>query len=255
MRMPALFVGHGSPMNAVEDNPHTRAWRALGETLPKPRAILAISAHWYVRGTAVTAMQQPKTIHDFYGFPQALYQISYPAPGDSWLAARVQALAQPRSVTADREWGLDHGTWSVLVHLYPEANVPVVQLSIDGTLSAEDHYAIGRQLAPLRDEGVLIFGSGNVVHNLRAAKWGDERIPYPWATTFNANIREALLEGRHDAVVHPDGEEAALSIPTAEHYLPLLYVLGAKRDDEPVSFPTDGIELGSISMLAVLLGR
>jgi len=256
-RIPALFVGHGSPMNAVEENPHTRAWRALGETLPKPRAILAISAHWYVRGTAVTAMAQPKTIHDFYGFPQALYQVSYPAPGDSWLVARAQALAKPRTVMADNEWGLDHGTWSVLVHMYPDANVPVVQLSIDSSLPAAEHYAIGRQLAPLRDEGVLIFASGNVVHNLRTAKWGDEAVPYPWATAFNANIREAVLQGRHDAAVNPVefGEPAALSIPTAEHYLPLLYVLGAKADGEPVSFPTDGIELGSISMLAVLLGR
>ena len=256
MRFPALFVGHGSPMNAVDDNRYSRAWRELGSSLPKPRAILSISAHWYTRSIAVTAMEQPKTIHDFYGFPQALYQVNYPAPGHTALAARVRQLLEPRTVTADHEWGLDHGTWSVLVHMYPDASVPVVQLSIDSTLPAEEHYAIGRELAPLRDEGVLIFGSGDVVHNLRTAKWGDDQESYPWAEAFNTGIREAVTSGRHGAVVDPSGfgEAATLSIPTPEHYLPLLYVLGSRSEGEPVSFPTDGIELGSVSMLAVLLG-
>ena len=193
-------------------------------------------------------MARPKTIHDFYGFPQALYQVNYRAPGDPALAARVRQLLQPRVVAADQEWGLDHGTWSVLVHIYPDAGIPVVQLSIDSTLSAEEHYAIGRALAPLRDEGVLIFGSGDVVHNLRAAKWGDDQSPYQWATTFNTGIREALTGGRHGVVVDPRvlGEAAALSIPTPEHYLPLLYVLGSTSEGEAVRFPTDGIELGSV---------
>jgi 4,5-DOPA dioxygenase extradiol len=255
-RMPALFVGHGSPMNAVEDNQYTRAWRQLGLSLPKPRAILSVSAHWYTRSIAVTADEHPKTIHDFYGFPQPLYQVTYPAPGDGALVARVQALLRPRNVTADRDWGLDHGTWSVLRHVYPDASTPCVQLSIDSTLSADEHYAIGRRLAPLRDEGVLIFGSGNVVHNLRAAKWGEEDSPYPWATAFNAHIREAILNWEHQAVVNPAlfGEGATLSIPTPEHYLPLLYVLGSMAHGESVAFPTDGIQLGSISMLAVLAG-
>ena len=255
-RMPALFIGHGSPMNALEDNRHTRVWKNLGESLPKPKGIVAISAHWYTRGTGVTAMPQPKTIHDFYGFPPALFAQNYAAPGDPALALRVQELLRPVQVTADQQWGLDHGTWSVLVHVYPRADIPVVQLSIDATQPAQYHHELGRKLAALRDEGVLIFGSGNVVHNLGVIKWTAGADAYPWAKSFNEQLRGALDRGDTDFAVQYEraGEAATLSIPTPEHYLPLLYVLGAQSPQEAVSFPTDGIELGSISMLAVLIG-
>ena len=242
-------------MNALEENPHTRAWRQLGAAMPRPRAILAVSAHWYTRGTGVTAMEQPRTIHDFHGFPAALFERRYPAPGDPALARRIQELLQPICVGADREWGLDHGTWSVLTHVYPQADIPVVQLSIDATQPPEYHYQMGRRLAPLRDEGVLIFGSGNVVHNLRQAKWGPAAGAHPWAAAFDSQLRAALADGDHPSAIHYErfGEAAALSIPTPEHYLPLLYVLGAGRADDAISFPTDGIEMGSISMLTVLM--
>lgn len=253
--MPALFVGHGNPMNALERNIHTEIWRNLGESLPRPKAILAVSAHWYTRGTGVTAMVQPKTIHDFRGFPPALFAQRYPAPGDPTLATRARELLQPVVVTADQEWGLDHGTWSVLVHVYPQADIPVVQLSIDATQPAEYHYQLGQRLSALRDEGVLIFGSGNVVHNLQAAKWGADASAYPWASAFNEQLRGALARGEHKAAIEyqSHGEAASLSVPTPEHYLPLLYVLGAGSAGDAVSFPTDGIEMGSISMLTVLL--
>jgi 4,5-DOPA dioxygenase extradiol len=254
--MPSLFIGHGSPMNALEDNRHTRAWKALGESLPKPKGIVAISAHWYTRGTGVTAMAQPKTIHDFHGFPPALFAQTYAAPGDPVLASRVQEVLRPTPVAADQQWGLDHGTWSVLVHLYPQADVPVVQLSIDATQPAQYHYELGKKLAALRDEGVLIVGSGNVVHNLGVIRWTAGAAPYPWATSFDEQLRVALERGEHDFAIHYEraGEAAALSIPTPEHYLPLLYVLGTQSSQDAISFPTDGIELGSISMLAVLIG-
>jgi len=254
-RQSAVFIGHGNPMNALEDNPHTRAWRQLGESMPRPRAILAVSAHWYTNGTGVTAMTQPRTIHDFYGFPPALFERRYPAPGDPALAQRVQELLQPTGVTADQQWGLDHGTWSVLLHVYPRADIPVVQLSIDAAQPPEYHYELGRRLAPLRDEGVLIFGSGNAVHNLRQARWQPAASAYPWATDFASQLRTALASGDHQPAIHYErfGEAASLAVPTPEHYLPLLYVLGAASADDTVSFPTDGIEMGSISMLTVLM--
>jgi 4,5-DOPA dioxygenase extradiol len=254
--MPALFIGHGSPMNALEDNSYTRAWRALGTSLPRPTAIVSVSAHWYTRGTGVTAMATPRLIYDFSGFPQPLYEQQYPAPGDPALAARVQSLLVPTSVTLDQSWGLDHGTWSVLVHLYPNADIPVVQLSIDSTQPAQFHYELGQKLAALRAEGVLILGSGNVVHNLRTAKWGDAAAPYPWAIEFNDRLRASLASGDHSLALDPAmvGQSAALSIPTPEHYLPLLYVLGAATPGERTSFPVEGLDLGSISMLAVQVG-
>jgi 4,5-DOPA dioxygenase extradiol len=254
--MPALFVGHGSPMNALEDNRHTRVWKNLGETLPRPAGIVAISAHWYTSGAGVTAVPQPKTIHDFYGFPPPLFAVNYPAPGDPALAARVQEVLRPIAVTADQQWGLDHGTWSVLAHIYPRADVPVVQLSIDATQPPQYHYDVGRKLAALRDEGVLIFGSGNVVHNLGVIKWNAGAGAYPWAERFNEQLRDALRSGDHEFAIRYEraGQPAAMSIPSPEHYLPLLYVLGAMSPQETISFPTDGIELGSISMLAVLTG-
>ncbi|MCX7172587.1 MAG: 4,5-DOPA dioxygenase extradiol [Proteobacteria bacterium] len=253
-RMPVVFVGHGSPMNTLEDNRYSRAWRSIGRSLPRPRAILAISAHWYVPTLAVTAMEMPRTIHDFGGFPQELFEYRYPAPGNPTLAARVQELLQPLAVTADQAWGLDHGTWSVLAHMFPEADIPVVQLSLDRTRPSSFHYQLGRQLASLRDEGVLILGSGNIVHNLAAIKWDEPDAPYEWASRFEGAVKGKLLNRDHAALVdyrHLD-PEALSSVPTAEHYLPLLPVLGALRDDDKISFPVEGIHMGSLSMLTVL---
>jgi len=255
-RMPVVFVGHGSPVNTLEDNRHTRAWREIGQALPRPQAILAISAHWYVPTLAVTAMETPRTIHDFGGFPQELFEYWYPAPGSPALAARVQELLQPLAVTADHEWGLDHGTWSVLAHLFPAANIPVVQLSIDRTRPASFHYQLGRQLAPLREEGVLILGSGNIVHNLAMINWEKPDVPYQWASRFENAVKEKVLNGDPAALVdfrHLD-PEALLSVPTPEHYFPLLPILGALRDDDEISFPVEGIHMGSLSMLTVMAG-
>jgi 4,5-DOPA dioxygenase extradiol len=253
--MPMVFYGHGSPMNALESNRHTKAWRALGATLPRPKAILAISAHWYVDGTAVTAMEQPPTIHDFFGFPQPLFDLEYPAPGDPALAARVRDLLAPIDTKLDTEWGLDHGTWSVLVHTYPDADIPIVQLAIDATKPPQWHYDLARRLAPLRDEGVLIIGSGDVVHNLRVIRWGDAAAPYDWATRFNDLARSQIASGAHAPLIGYEalGQDAKLSIPTPEHYLPLLYLLGAQDAQDSVRFATDGIELGSISMLTCVI--
>jgi 4,5-DOPA dioxygenase extradiol len=256
-RMPAVFFGHGSPMNTLERNRHTEAWQAAGRQLPRPKAILAVSAHWYIRGVAVTAMANPQTIHDFGGFPPALHAYQYPAPGDPALAARVRDLLAPVALGLDHEWGLDHGTWSVLAHVYPNADIPVVQLAIDRTQPAAFHYELGRRLAPLRDEGVLIVGSGNVVHNLGVIQWGDRAAPYPWALLFNRTFRENLERGTHEPLIDyaGQGEAARMSIPTPDHYLPALYVLGAQRDDDTLSILTDGIELGSISMLSFAFDR
>ena len=255
-RMPAIFFGHGSPMNALEDNRYSAAWRELGASIPKPRAILMVSAHWYTRGTAVTAMDKPRTIHDFGGFPQALFDVDYPAPGSAGLAQRVTELLSPVQVHQDRSWGLDHGTWGVLVHSYPDADVPVVQLSIDGTQPPAYHYEMARRLAPLRDEGVLIAGSGNVVHNLRTARRSDQAAAYDWAQQFEQSTRAHLERGEHGPLIdfEAQGQAAHLSIPTPEHYLPLLYVIAQQQASDAVGFPTAGIELGSISMLSVAVG-
>ena len=257
VRMPAVFFGHGSPMNTLERNRHTIAWEQFGQRAPRPRGILCVSAHWYIRGTAVTAMPQPRTIHDFGGFPRALFEVQYPAPGDPALASRVRGLLAPTEVIADTsEWGLDHGTWSVLKHVYPEADVPVVQLAIDGTKPLADHYELARRLAPLRDEGVLVVGSGNVVHNLGTVVWEPGATPYPWATRFNEAVRSRLLANDHAALTEMSalGADGARSIPTPEHYLPLLYVIALQQPEDRVAFLTDGIELGSISMLSVAVG-
>ena len=255
--MPALFVGHGNPMNAIGHNAWTRGWAAIGAALPRPRAILAVSAHWYVPETAVTAMPAPRTIHDFAGFPPALSAVRYPAPGDPALAERVAALLAPTPVRLDRSWGLDHGTWSVLVHMFPRADVPVVQLAIDGTQPPEFHLALGRRLAPLRDEGVLVVGSGNLVHHLHAYAWGSRPVePYDWALRFEARARELLVAGEDAALAAYEalGDDALLSVPTPDHYLPLLYVLGLRRAGDTVGFPVEGIDGGSVSMLAVQIG-
>ena len=255
-RMPVVFFGHGSPMNAITPNRYADAWRRMGAALPKPRAILSVSAHWYTRGTAVTAMEKPKTIHDFYGFPKPLYEVQYPAPGDPALAVRVRDLAAPVDAQFDGSWGLDHGTWQVLMHAFPEANIPVVQLSIDGTKSGPFHYELGKRLAPLRDEGVLVIGSGNVVHNLRLMQRSPDAPPYDWAVRFNDRVR-ALLEARDHAPLvawESLGEDARLSIPTPDHYLPLLYCIALQAEDEKLEFPVDGIDIGSVGMLSAVIG-
>jgi len=255
--MPAIFFGHGNPMNALMDNEYTKGWAAIGAGMPRPRAVLCVSAHWYVPGTSVTAMAEPKTIHDFGGFPRQLYEITYPAPGDPVLAGRIKDLLAPVPVGLDRQWGLDHGTWSVLCHAFPGAEIPVVQLSIDETQPAAYHYEIAKKLAPLRDEGILVAGSGNIIHNLHTYAWGRHTVePFDWAVRFEARARELLLAGEHDPLVEYEtmGRDAMLSIPTPDHYLPLLYVIAQRRDNEPVSFPVEGIDGGSVSMLSVQIG-
>ena len=241
-------------MNALLRNRFTEEWRRIGERVGKPKAVLAISAHWYVPGTAVTAMEAPRTIHDFGGFPRELYQVRYAAPGSADLARRVGEILSPLDVAMDEAWGLDHGTWSVLTHVYPDADVPVVQLSIDETKPARFHLDVGRLLAPLRDQGVLIVGSGNVVHNLHAYAWGAHMPePYDWAVRFESVARRLLVDGDTGPLVDYEtlGRDALLSIPTPDHYLPLLYVIGTRQPDDAVTFPVEGVDGGSISMLSV----
>ena len=255
--MPVLFLGHGNPMNALATNAYTEAWAAIGRSLPRPRAILAVSAHWYVPFTGVTAHPAPRTIHDFGGFPKELYQVQYPAPGNVPLAGRVQELLAPLAVTLDESWGLDHGTWSVLKHVFPKADIPVVQLSIDETQSPEFHYQQGQKLAALREEGVLVVGSGNLVHNLMAYAWGAQAVaPFDWAVRFEEHVRSCLRAGEDEPLVDylAFGTDAALAAPTPDHYLPLLYVLGMRSPADAVHFPVQGVDGGSISMLAVQLG-
>lgn len=251
---PAIFFGHGNPMNAIAHNGYTEAWRRIGEDTARPKAILAISAHWYVPETSVTLSTNPRTIHDFGGFPEELYRVQYAAPGDPTLARRVQGLLAPLEVTLNESWGLDHGTWSVLKHVYPAADVPVVQLSINETLPPLLHFEIGRKLAVLRNEGVLIVGSGNIVHNLHSYAWGRHaQEPYVWAVRFESIAREMMSAGEFAPLLEYEklGPDAALCIPTPDHYLPLLYVLGTKQQGDGVLFPVEGVDGGSISMLAV----
>ena len=255
--MPAIFFGHGNPMNAIGHNGYTEAWQRIGEQTLRPKAVLSISAHWYVPETGVTISTNPRTIHDFGGFPPELYQVQYPAPGDPALARHVQQLLAPLDVRLDDSWGLDHGTWSVLKHVYPAADIPVVQLSIDETKPASFHFELARKLAPLRDEGVLIAGSGNIVHNLHTYAWGRHpQEPYDWALRFEAMAREMMQTGEFAPLINYEklGRDAALSIPTPDHYLPLLYVLATKQQPESVRFPIEGVDGGSISMLAVQVG-
>ena len=257
MTMPAIFFGHGNPMNAVSRNAYTEGWRRIGEQIARPEAIVSVSAHWYGPGTAVTVNATPRTIHDFGGFPPELYQVQYPAPGDPALARRVQALLAPLEVRLDDSWGLDHGTWSVLKHVYPAADIPVIQLSIDETKPAAFHFDVGRRLAPLRAEGVLIAGSGNLVHNLHTYAWGQHsQDPYDWAVRFETAARDVMLTGEFGPLVNYEslGRDTLLSIPTPDHYLPLLYVLGCHQKGEDIGFPIEGVDGGSISMLSVQLG-
>jgi len=255
---PAIFFGHGNPMNAIQQNDWTAAWASIGKTIPRPRAILCVSAHWYLPATLVTGNAAPRTIHDFGGFPRELYQVEYPAPGDPQLARRVQELLAPLDVEMDESWGLDHGTWSVFRHVYPDADVPIVQLSIDEKQPPPFHFEVGQRLAPLRDEGVLIAGSGNLIHNLHAYAWGRHiPDPYDWAVRFETLARDQLIAGEFEPLVNYEslGRDALMSIPTPDHYLPLLYVLGTRRDGETVTFPVEGVDGGSVSMLAVQIGN
>jgi 4,5-DOPA dioxygenase extradiol len=254
-RQPVVFFGHGNPMNAIEDNAYARAWSSLGAQLPRPRAIVAISAHWYVPATLVTANAHPRTIHDFGGFPRELYAVQYPAPGDLGLAGRITELLVNFGATGDERWGLDHGTWSVLRHVYPNADVPIVQLSIDETLEPGLHFEIGTLLRSLRDEDVMIVASGNIVHNLEAFAWGRQSTgPFDWATRFEATARRLLTARTFEPLIDYEslGEEALLSAPTPEHFLPLLYAMGASDERDRISFPVEGFDGGSISMLSVL---
>jgi 4,5-DOPA dioxygenase extradiol len=253
-RMPALFVGHGSPMNAIEDNTVTRGWREVAARLPRPKAILCVSAHWESRGVFACAAPQPQTIHDFGGFPQALFDVVYPAPGDPALARRVRDLVTLTPVRATEEWGLDHGAWSVLRVMYPAADVPTMQLSIDTSQPGAFHYALGRELAALRDEGVLIVGSGNIVHNLRTLNFRDPTPP-AWVERIDRAVRSRITDGAHDELVDWRTLDAqmVLAVPTPEHYLPLLYVLGTQRGDDAVQlFNTEFFS--TISMTSVLVG-
>jgi 4,5-DOPA dioxygenase extradiol len=244
-------------MNALAKNEFSKGWAAIGKSIPRPKAILAVSAHWYVPFCGVTSNLKPRTIHDFGGFPEELFQVEYPAPGSPELAGRVNELLASVPARLNESWGLDHGTWSVLKHVYPKADIPVVQLSIDETQPPQIHYELGKKLAALREEGVLVVGSGNIVHNLAAYAWGEREVPaFDWAMRFDEQVRKLLVAGDDAPLVnYPSlGRDALLSVPTPDHYLPLLYVLGLRKKNEPVSFPVHGFEGGSLSMLAVQIG-
>jgi len=255
-RMPMLFLGHGSPMNAIEDTVFSRGWQTIGARLPRPRAILCISAHWETRGTWVTAMEKPRTIHDFGGFPQALFDVQYPAPGSPSIAADTKAAITTTQVGLDHQWGLDHGCWSVVKHLYPKADIPVLQLSLDYTRPASWHLALGRELSALRRKGILILGSGNMVHNLGRVNWSQPASGYDWAVEANTLFKEHIQAGRFDQLANYRalGSAVNLSIPTPEHYLPLLYILGLKEKDETIRFFNDELVMGSISMTSLQVG-
>lgn len=256
MRMPVLFVGHGSPMNAIDDNAYTRALHALGANLPRPRAILVISAHWMTEGSWITEMPKPKTIHDFYGFPQELFQIQYPAPGSPEVAKLIRDTIVNPTIHPDTEaWGLDHGTWAVLRHMYPKADIPVLQLSLHMEQPPEYHIQLGRELSKLRDKGILILGSGNLVHNLRTIRWEPNAKPYDWALEFDEWIKQKLVNRDFSAVLNDFHKSQAgkLSIPTLEHYYPLHYILSASDEKDMLKFEYEEMQNGSISMRSLSL--
>lgn len=257
VKIPALFIGHGSPMNAIGNNTFTQTLSDLGKKLPRPSAILVISAHWMTHGTYLTSMEKPKTIHDFGGFPQALFDVQYPAPGNAELAKSLQSeIRQTKLGLDDHEWGLDHGTWSVLKHLYPEAQIPVIQLSLDMSQSMEYHFKLGQELASLRERGVLIIGSGNIVHNLRRISWEEKAKPFEWSVEFDEWMKKKLVNKDFNSLQKEflNTEAARLSVPTLDHYLPLLYIIGAAGDKEEVKFEYEEIQNASISMRSFSFG-
>lgn len=256
VKMPVLFVGHGSPMNGIEDNEFSQRWSDMGKTIPTPTAVIVISAHWFTSGTRITAMENPKTIHDFYGFPKALFDVQYPAPGSPALAEETIKLIHKTAVVPDHDWGLDHGTWSIVKHMYPKANIPVLQISIDYTKPARFHYELARELNALRKKGVLIIGSGNMVHNLRMMDWHHPDAGFEWAVEMNETFKKLITDGSHDQLINFEslGKAAKLSIPTPEHYLPLLYTLGLQEKNDSVSLFNDKTLMGSISMTSVKVG-
>jgi 4,5-DOPA dioxygenase extradiol len=255
-RMPVLFLGHGSPMNAIEDNEFVHGWIEAGNSVPKPRAILCISAHWETRGTNVTAMEKPPTIHDFGGFPKALFDVQYPAPGSPELARETKSIIKKTEVGLDEKWGLDHGCWSVVKHLYPKADIPIVQLSLDYYQTPQYHYALAKELSPLRTQGVLIIGSGNIVHNLAKVAWdklNSDDYGYDWAREAKEKMKKFILNGDHKSLIDYESQGKAfnLSIPTPEHFLPLLYVLALKEESETVTLFNDKLVAGSLAMTSV----
>jgi 4,5-DOPA dioxygenase extradiol len=257
--MPALFIGHGSPMNGIEDNDFSRRWKAMAAEIPVPSAVLVVSAHWLSKGTRITAMDFPKTIHDFGGFPQALFDVRYPAPGSPNLARETASLLHSAKVEMDHDWGLDHGTWTVIRHMYPEANIPVLQLSIDFTKGLQYHFDLAQELYELRKKGVLIIGSGNMVHNLRMVAWDKMNEPeygYDWALSINDKFKQLITEGDYQPLFNYQtlGKEAILAIPTPEHYMPLMYTLGLKKDTDNLSFFNDRAVAGSLTMTSVKIG-
>ncbi len=257
--MPVLFIGHGSPMNGIEDSEFSRRWTQMAKEIPTPKAVLVVSAHWFTKGTQITAMDFPKTIHDFGGFPQALFDVQYPAPGNPILAKETVDLLHSAKVELDHDWGLDHGTWTVVRHMYPEANIPVLQLSIDYTKGPQFHYDLAKELLALRKKGVLIIGSGNMVHNLRMVAWdklNDPGYAFDWAIKMNDKFKELIESGDHKPLINYTGlgKEAMLAIPTPEHYLPLMYTLGLKTSKDNVSFFNDKAVGGSLTMTSVKLG-
>jgi 4,5-DOPA dioxygenase extradiol len=252
-KMPALFIGHGNPMNAIEQNEFHNSWKELGKKLPRPKAILCVSAHWLTHGTRITAMPKPKTIHDFYGFPPELFAVQYPAAGSPEMVGETKKAIQSVTVTDDLEWGIDHGTWSVLLPMYPQADIPVFQLSIDYKEPAQFHYNLGKELGKLREKGVLIIGSGNIVHNLRLVSFGAQ--PFAWAAEFDQKIKELIDKGDHQSVIEYDklGHAAKLSIPTNDHYLPLMYPLALKTEAESLTWFNEKTDAGSISMRSMII--
>jgi 4,5-DOPA dioxygenase extradiol len=257
--MPVLFIGHGSPMNGIENNAFSNYWKQLAKEIPTPKAVLVISAHWLTRGTKITAMDFPQTIHDFGGFPKELFDVQYPAPGSPELAKKTASIITSTKVEMDHDWGLDHGTWTIVRHMYPKANIPVLQISIDYTKSPQYHYELAKELYALRKKGVLILGSGNMVHNLRMVAWDKINEPeygYDWALQMNTKFKELIANDQHDQLIHFQnlGREALLSIPTPEHYLPLLYTLGLKGKKESASFFNDKAVGGSLTMTSVRMG-
>lgn len=257
-RMPVLFIGHGSPMNAIADNRHTQMLHSLDKKIPEPKAVLCISAHWLTEGTWITHTNSPKTIHDFYGFPQELFDIRYPAPSSPVVAEQIKKLITNPEIQFDDEemWGFDHGTWSVLRHLYPKANIPVLQLSINHARPFEFHFELGKQLRSLREDGILIVGSGNIVHNLRKIVWEENAAPFSWAMEFDEWIKKKITERDFAPLMNnvSKTEAGKLSVPTTDHYIPLLYTLGASDDNDSLSFEHEGIDNGSISMRSISFG-